>query len=270
MDNRCVLNYCRSKEALRKVREQTKEERAEQLDATRTLGSLLRDSMMKNEVRSVPIGDNLHVRLTAPVQLPFSCKSVEEVMSLFESLPSFSTSDARDKVEEYMSKWVRAQIQERRPPPGLPRVSIVSRIPRKSKPPTPVPAETRRMIDEYVSAYNDRLETRNKIRPFLEAVKQSERAILPVLGNDVPRVKISQGSKEKVLQIERVEPRPTTNVFFGSRLILSLAKQAATSFEGDWNGPRFKSELERLLLQYEAEQQRSRTNPRIRTRYVKE
>ena len=86
-----MVAYCRARERLRARERETRDERAEQNDAQRTIGGLLGESMARHNVECVALPPSItaeggvgYVQLVRPGRRACAVRSVEDALSLLD------------------------------------------------------------------------------------------------------------------------------------------------------------------------------------------
>ena len=219
--NEAILEFCKAREALRMADRETRSDRAEQNDAERTIGGLLCESMMRHDVSYLTVPSTAHAperyaRVRQPPRRACRIKTVEDAVSLVTDVARHVSDIPAEDLPNAVSKLVQERARDRGPPPGPPRVTIVTRPPAKKRPksdaedvrtPYTGTAETQRLFQQYVGAHQERQETRGRMRILREDVKAAETRLLPTLSNPVT-VQMSKpnGKGNVLMRLERALP----------------------------------------------------------------
>lgn len=209
-----ILKYCDLKSRLTDESKRTKEERAESIDAKRTIGNLLLCSMEKNDVRCVCLGDDVgdkkYVRLAPPSRRSMKVDSFEKVYSLLEGVSSLVSTVPDVEVPSHVVRIFKERALERGPPPGPPRL-VQTKRPLKSdhaKEIPHLPSETKRLTSQYAEAKREYEKCKENVSHLRSEVKSAETSLLPLLPSEGALVKLKKGDKESVVRLIRVDPPP--------------------------------------------------------------
>lgn len=259
-----LLNYCRSREILKRRERETKESRAEQADAERTLGGLLAESMQRNALECMPApGGEGFVRLSAPSTRPCKLSTEEDVLSLLDGIDRALTDVPAEKLPTVIVRVVQERARDRarnqRPQQALPlRVKMV-------KAPTgpvhhgPLPPETRTLATQYTTAVQERRGALATMKPLRTAYRAAEAVLKPVLeGTESVRMEVDGTSKVlQVCKVERPPPgsssRSSSGRALGIRRVLKLLREAADEVCGEKREELLPKLRESLLLKIRAD-----------------
>ena len=277
-----LLTYCRSREILKRRERETKESRAEQADAERTLGGLLAESMQRNALECMPApGGEGFVRLAPPAARPCKLRTEEDVLSLLDGVDRAVEDVPAERLPRVIVKVVQERARDRareqqphQTPP--PRVRMV-KAPTGSVHHGPLPLETRTLATQYTTAFQERREALDAMKPLRAAYRAAEAALKPVLeGTESVRMEVDGASK--VLQVCKVE-RPSSKSFSGSssgsssgglgiRRVLKLLKEAAEEVCGEKREELIPRLRESLLLKIRSAPPPSASEPTQRVKVV--
>ena len=104
MSREDVLRYCHARQKLNDMLRDTKSERQELYDAQRTIGGLLMDSMLRNNITCTTLGDNRFVRVVNQKTGGVRIRTIEEGIGLLSGLRARMTNVLRDDV--LPSQWI--------------------------------------------------------------------------------------------------------------------------------------------------------------------
>ena len=287
-----LLAYCTARERLRRAEAASKDDRAEQLDAERTLRGLLTDSMQRHAVSCMTVpgpgdGSARYVRLAPPTRRSCKLTCVDDALSLVDGVARQLTEVALQDLPKATVALVRDRARERGPPPGPPRLTLVSRASTASSRGTTsatvdlvhAPSETRNLVTQYLEARVERDAGRAALKPLRAQRKQAEEALLPML-QEPATVRMARGDKECTMRIERVAPpeEPTGGDEgthpdrrpLGIRAVLGFVRDAsehaiATAERGRFEAV-LKDRFRELLLGAPSGRSATPRAPRIRVR----
>ena len=184
-----LVDFCRARERLRAAEHATREERAEQNDAQRTLGSLLSDSMTRHGVTCVAIappgggaGALQYARVVEGGRRAVVLRTREDALALLGE--GVARALAEVPLEE-LPRAVPRLLLERARAKGAPtpaRVRLVARPPRAGAlEAAHAPPETRRLSEEFSRAVGECRATRAALKPLREEVRRCEAAAAPAV-----------------------------------------------------------------------------------------
>ena len=126
-----VIEYCMRRERYLSLQRASAEERAETADAMRTIGGLLTDTMVRNDVRCVRVANNdsgvHYIRVVPQRRRAKQLKNIDDVMTLLDGIGA----EVVDVPFEQLPKALTRVVQERARQQGgtvPPRVQITQRV----------------------------------------------------------------------------------------------------------------------------------------------
>ena len=229
-----LLAYCRTREMLKRQERITKESRAEQADAKRTLGGLLAESMQRNSLQCMPApsGEGF-VTLSKPTQKPCKLATEADVLSLLDGLgravedvPAERLPGAIVRIVHERAK-LRAKGQQGSEAP-TPRV-CVTKAPVGPVHNGPLPAETKTLAAQFTDAIQERAQSISEMKPLRTAFQSAEKVLMPFLdGQTSGTVRLEVDGRSKVLKVSKVStPHPSSAKRLGIRRVLKLLREAA-------------------------------------------
>lgn len=291
--------FCRARERYLAAQRTTKDARAEQADAQRTLGALLRDSMAEHDVGCIAVpgasaGEpTRYVRVLRPSgasrRVVRPLKTVEDVLSLVEDVSRHMVSVSAEQLPDAIASLVLSRARQpppvvgevSPPPPASASLRFVKR-PRTDEKVVPLevaPRETRHLTQQYAKACEERSETRARMKPLREALRSAEKALV----DDRPAPSPSSSSQNDppppsalvhvqhpdgrslALRVTREEKAVKPRGAFGIRVVCNLVREAVRRTpRGDLFDARLREAL-RSLLEAERETLVVRTRLRVRT-----
>lgn len=231
-----ITAYCRATELLRRADAETRNLRAEQREAQKSLASLLEDSMQRHGVQCVPVSSDHgseYICLVQPPRRPCSLKTVEDVMALLhggvaEPLQRVPTPDLPKAVSNLLVERARAKG----PPQPPARVKILAKPPGSGAnkaahkhsavdalSSSHVATETRTLSEQFSQAVQEAKETRLQLKPLRAEVKRTEAAAAPCVAKDQPvAVQMRRASpsesgsapSSQILHVAHKAPKPAT------------------------------------------------------------
>tara|TARA_B110000046_G_scaffold155871_1_gene166397 strand:- start:699 stop:1541 length:843 start_codon:yes stop_codon:yes gene_type:complete len=245
MSDEALVAYCEARDAVQRHERATREARTEQVDAERTLGGLLSESMARHAVACVPAGEGRYVRLAPAARRAMAVKTEEDALSLVEDVARHVRDVPAEELPAAVVALVRERARARGPPPGPPRVRVLSKLPvRLPAPPPLAPAETQRLLAPYLEARRERAEARAALAPLRAARKRTEAALLPQL-HGVATVRMAapapasdgaaQAAAARTLRVEVAPPRAarSSSSALGVRALLELVRAATEEAAAD-------------------------------------
>lgn len=263
-----ILAFCEAREAVRVAEAATKELRAEQNDAVRTVGSLLSESMTRHEVKCVGT-DSGRVRLVQSARRSMPIKTEEDALSLVDDVARHLTHVPAEALPVEVSKLVHERAKERGPPPGPPRVALVKNS-STGKNVTDValaPRETQQLVSQYVGAHAERAQGAAQLAPLRKAKRDAERTLAPLLASQGPAIVqvLRSGNPRNVrLETSTTTAASTTTQRLGIRMLLPLVRLAAV--EAAKTREVFDAELKAHLKRLLTDRPAVETKPRVRVR----
>ena len=188
-DDATPVEFRRARERLRAAERATRDERAEQNDAQRTLGSLLSDSMARHRVTCVAIappgsdGPLQYARILEGGRRAVTLRTREDVLALLDD--GVTRALAEVPLEE-MPLAVPRLLRERARARGTPtpaRVRLVARPPRGGAiEAAHTSTETRQLSEQYSVAVNECRATRAALKPLRAEMRRREMAAASTVG----------------------------------------------------------------------------------------
>lgn len=269
-----VVEFCRARERLKAAERATRDERAEQNDAQRTLGGLLSESMERHRLQCValpPIGDvPQYARLSGGGRSACAIRSTEDALALVrgvaESLPRVALEDLPAEVP----KAVMARARERGKPQPV-RVRLASRPPRTGVTEASLAAaETRQLSEQFVRAAQEVRTSREALKPLREEMRRCERAAAPLVAAEAARVQMERGGNRPAVVLE-VAPLESGGraARLGLRQVCRVAGEAAAEVVArrvarDGFDAALAAEVERRLSEQPAPTAAAATRLRVR------
>ena len=241
--NEHVQSFCSARMHCLSMTREHKDLRAEQTDAKRVVGGLLRSSMERHnlDLAVLPAVDDSEVvcwrraRVAPPVP-PLT--SMEEVLALVRDLASHVASLHRTEALREVARIVKERLGARVTKP-------TKEVLRKVKPPrnrplsdaSSQPAEVTRLASQYLQAVNEYDTTSETFRPAQKAVKEAKETLIGLLRNEeTVRVRMDRpDGRASELSLTRKAPsaaKPNPSITYGARLVSALVlKAAAIAFD---------------------------------------
>lgn len=171
-----LVTLCRADERLRRLRKESKEERAEHTDASKTLAGMLLGVMQKHDLRCLattnPDGSTLYVRSVDPTRracrIPDAAAAIRLVEEALQQLPSDATTD------QCLSA-VKSLALERGTSTPV-RLSTLVHRPRGVTLPPTVPKEASVLLDQYAHARGEYQAFRSKWKRASEPLRVERKA----------------------------------------------------------------------------------------------
>jgi hypothetical protein len=234
MVDNAVTDFCQARERLRRAEAETREQRAEQNDAQRTLSGLLGESMARHDVKCIPLQDGQYVTLPPPRRRACSVKTLEDVLPLLENLAHALPEVAEEELPAAVARLVMERARDRGTL-STPRPRVQLRPPTKHLAMThTLPVETRTLSQQFAGSVHECRETRRQLKPLRDAVRDCEKKAVTQME---PAAQSSSSSstvqvhmqrprdgKHQVLHISRVERKRSTG--FGVRRVCSTVRDA--------------------------------------------
>lgn len=251
-----VVAFCEARRVVQAAERASKDERAEQNDATRTLGGLLGESMQRHEVQCVavptPTGEVRYVKVATAARRSCPVKTDEDALSLIEDVASHLRDVPAEGLPNAVIKLVRQRARDRGPPPPPPRATVVTRpLKRHTTDLAGSPNETKRLMEDFVQAHHDRQTTRDTLKPLRERFRAARASLVNTLEAPVTvrmDANVSNARVTRTLCVERVpssaKPRPPTLGLRTFLDVLHTAAQAASEERRD----RFDQALRRHVV----------------------
>lgn len=236
-----VQEYCRAKQELSTLQRKCKDEHLERVDAEKTLSNLLLESMTKNGVSCICMGDEVgekkYIKVVPPVRKSMKIKTEDDLLSLVEgmskSLDPVSKSDIPAAVVFLFKKRALERGES-----GKPRLVLTHKPVRRMRidERDMLATETKNLSTQYVEAKHDLLDERDQMRPLKEKQKETERTLLPLLPSEGTLVKVSggEGKKEKTIRLQRFVKEPnaapagkSASKSIGIRSAICIVREAA-------------------------------------------
>ena len=177
-----VIEYCRQRERYLSMQRATAEERAETADAMRTIGGLLTESMVRNDVRCVRIASNesgvQYIRVVPQRRRAKQLKNIDDVLTLLDGIGS----EVVDVPFEQLPKALTQVVQERARQQGgtvPPRVQVTQRVGVREQV-TEVdqaPREVEQLSKQMKTTHTERKQLREKMQPVRKEMARCERTI---------------------------------------------------------------------------------------------
>lgn len=258
--NEQLVTFCAARERLKRFEAETKEERAEQNDAHRTLGGLLSESMTRHNVTCVALEPSAedptlrYAHLVRGSKRMRPLKTKEDVMALVGDLSRHVASVPREDLPNAVATLVATRARANSLPPLPPRVRVSTRPPTASSKQPVVqaslaPAETRALTEQFDAAVRERTRTTQTLRPLRAAVREAQSTLLSLLTPDATPERIealplpsqdlekedetTPRKKRKVLEVQCVTTQPRRRSSYGIRDVCAKVKAVVARFEGE-------------------------------------
>lgn len=181
-----AVAFCQARERYRVAQRATKEARAEQADATRTLGTLLTESLARHApavggatiAASAPDGSVRYLRLSQPAAKAVRLRSVADAVGLLNDVARHVADVATESLPDAVAKLVQARARQPPPPDATPRLHVARRPPKRGRilEAALVPREARTLSESFAAAHAERDATRTQLRPLHAALRAAESA----------------------------------------------------------------------------------------------
>lgn len=282
--DRALTSYCRARETLKRAEMETREERAEQNDAQRTLSTLLGESMAKHGVPCVTLpsaedGSARYVVLPKTTRRPCALRTDDDVLELVRDA-SKHVVGAED-IPNAVAELALSRARERgRDVTSRPRV--ITRPPARQAPPLrweEVPQETRTFSEQFVSAVDECRTMRKALQPLRSAMRDATKTLAPLLPTDGttsqvqvtrPTLPSAPSDDRVVLQLSRRDKTKTKSKALGVREMVELVREAASRAVRDDDADldeRLQIETRRVLEERRRSQEESsEAGVRVRVR----
>ena len=219
---------------LRVAEKATRDERAEQADAQRVLSGLLCESMQRHGVACVELpadgGATRYARLSA-ARGRVVLHDEDAVLALVRDATAAIAACPRGGRVAAVVRLARDRLLAQAPPPGRPRVTVVTTRPRATAAAAPAPAaaapapaaaapvplarapaETQRLLAQFVANRDEQRTARARLQPLREERRRSERELRAALETPTTapltvRVRRGEAGPERVMQIVAPPPR---------------------------------------------------------------
>lgn len=240
-----IVDYCRAREALRRAQVSTRDARAEQVDAERTLGGLLTESMRRHDVECLALPHGGYARLVQPARRAPPLKTEDEALALVDDVARHVTEVPAEGLPAAVVKLVQRRARERGggdgaapPPPPPPRVRVVQKMPQRRgsadgapprvTEPAMAPTETRVLTEQFSEACRERRAAREELQPLRAEQRRTEEALLPALTAPATvRMETPTGAA-RVLHVVRCAAPPSRRTTgYGIRRVSALVRRAA-------------------------------------------
>lgn len=241
-DPETLVVFCRTREALKARERATRDDRAEQADAERTLRGLVTESMSRHDVECVSLGDSRYVQLVRPSRRACPLKTVDDVLALLDDDVAPQVEDVpAEALPDAVAKLVVARARARGPSPPPARAQLLTK--KRGCNVTPVdqllaPPETQHFLAQYTEAHRERREALAEMKPLREAHKQAAQALLPQLAApasvQVTRQAAANTTADdppppppRTLHLERRAAKSTASRGMGLRRVSKVLRAAA-------------------------------------------
>lgn len=211
MTDKVVVQFCAAREHYLRARRDTTEERTENNDACRTIGSLLRESMTRNGVRCVRVMQNgdtpNYIKLTPPGRRAKKLKSVEDVTSLLDGIAREVQEAPLETLPTAVAKVVERRAREQGDV-APPRVQVVKRVGVRE---TVVEADhagrdVAQLSQQLQEAHTERAQLRERIAPARDEMRKCEKTL--VENSQVPSETMVQMQQQRLPKKQTEEGKP--------------------------------------------------------------
>lgn len=177
-----VIDYCRHRERYMEMHKATADERTETADAIRTVGGLLTETMLRNNVRCVRVVGNdtgvNYIRVVPERRRAKTLKNVTDVMTLLNGIEA----DVTDVPLEQLANAVSHAVQQRAREQGgtvPPRVQVTDRVGIRERV-TEVdhlPRDVGELSKQMNTTHAERKELRKRLNPVKAEMVRSEQRV---------------------------------------------------------------------------------------------
>lgn len=221
MANEAVKKFLLTRNALKDMERDTKEQRTSQRQAERTLGGMLSESMQRNNVDclSLPPADDgklRYVRLVRPARRVCVMRTEEDVLALVNDVSRHVTDVAAEDLPKAVVALVVSRARERGASPPPPRIRVCDRPARQSTESAHAPTETRRLSTEFTMAHRERHTSQAPLKRLRSEHRSAEKILMPILekaDNTTLQIEMrrSPDATPRTLKIARRESAPTSD-----------------------------------------------------------
>lgn len=273
-----VIDFCQKRERLLKTKRDTADERAECADAVRTIGNLLKDSMLRSQVNCVhlPHADS-YVRVVPQQRRSLRIKTVEDIIGLLDSISTDCQDTPVEKLPDALARAVAERARERG---GVapPRVQMTRRVGVRERVIEAHEAgrEVGTLAAQWQTHVRERASLQERVRPLQKEVRESEKKITdavsessaPTLVQMRPRSSDEAPSEPpKILQVSH-KTVPRRRNIFGIRQVCGYVREAAGCIGARDEGyeSRLKGEVRRVVREAQAQPIEYTTKLSVRNR----
>lgn len=246
-----LVDFCRSRQALRDETTRCKETLEDTADAKRVTVERLRDCMHRHDLRCMPIqsgtGETMYARLV-PVQTRYPrFARFEDVRGHLVDMQETIEDVPRTDVPSHV---LRVFLQRAKIADDRMRVTFSSTIPRSVQPCTNAPAELRRLTTDVGGALTEYEQCRQTIKSLRSNLRDASKVVENVVMPDHPvSLEMRRGDTRKVLEVSTSTSRPSTKRGIGVRRLSKIVREAARFASHDRTNfdARFMSQAEELF-----------------------
>ena len=271
-----VIEYCRNRERYLSLQRSSAEERAETADAMRTIGGLLTDTMVRNDVRCVRVANNesgvQYIRVVPQRRRAKQLKNIDDVMALLEGIGA----EVVDVPFEQLPKALTRVVKERARQQGgtvPPRVQITQRVGIREQI-TEIdnaPREVEELSKQMNTTYTERKQLRERIQPVRAEMVRCERKLVESGGaGDDPvlvqmRATDNESAPPRVLSVCKQEYVKKRNIY-GLRQVCSYVCDAVNCIgsRDEEFETRLTGEVRRVIQDIERRPEERGTKVRVR------
>lgn len=203
-----ILEFCKAREELSVEKRATKDERAEQLDAERTLNGLLIESMKRNGVTCICMGDEVgekkYLKALPPTKRSVKIKTVDDILELTKDMSRYVETIPKPELAAAVVNVFKKRALDKGEV-GSSRLVLTQKGTRGNiTERTMLTGETLSLSCQYIEAKTELMSARDKITKLKNKKVDAEKRLIPLLPSEGVLVKVSggEGRKEKTIRIQ--------------------------------------------------------------------
>jgi hypothetical protein len=207
-----ILEFCKTREELCAEKRKTKDERSEHLDAEKTLNGLLIESMEKNNITCICMGDEVgekkYLRVMPPTKRSIKIKCVDDILELTKDMSRHVDTIPKPELAAAVVSIFKKRALERGQV-GSSRLVLAQRGSRGNiTERTMLSKETLNLSCQYIDAKTELIDGRNRLKRFKNRQADAERKLIPLLPSEGALVKVSggEGRKERTIRLHATTP----------------------------------------------------------------
>lgn len=212
-----------------------REEREENSESKKTLSGLLKESMMRNNVKCIEVPSetgSVFVSLSTSVPSVPPLKKEEDILKIIDGVCGLLLNTPHSDIPDTVVRIVAKRMEERRGDINAkePCIKIVQRpVKGNTLRVTSATNETQQLTRQFVKTYNEARVTQRMLKPYKDEQKLAEKNALDVVNQPIT-VKVQKNGNEHHIRVLKCERRTKTCTHtIGVRKFLMICRDAATS-----------------------------------------
>ena len=203
-NNSLLISFCEAREKLILERKNTRSMREEAVDAYKTLGNILMESMRKKGIECVGLegegGEMVYVKLLTNQRKRVAVRE-DDLPHLLEGVGRITREVSKEDLPQSIASLVAKRAAERAPPSQDKLQVKKGKVSGAYVPVSHLGKDISQLSSQVKDAYEEKVSIRDRLKPCVRAAKEAEAALSKTLSHPVSVQVNRQGTNSKTLQI---------------------------------------------------------------------